>query len=94
MQEFINNILKHSKANNACINLKEIEGTLVLEISDDRIGFNKNTITAKEGVGINQMDARIVMMQGKFTIVTSKSNRTVIKVLLPIQEKKRLTSFS
>jgi two-component system NarL family sensor kinase len=62
--ELSHNILKHSKANNAFIKLKEIEGTLVLEISDDRIGFNKNTITAKEGIGINQMDARINMMQG------------------------------
>ena len=87
IQEFINNILKHSKANNAFIKLKEIEGTLVLEISDDGIGFNKNTITAKEGVGINQIDARIQMMKGTFTIVTSKGNGTVIKVSLPIQEK-------
>jgi signal transduction histidine kinase len=48
----------------------------------------------KKGVGINQMDVRIVMMQGKFTIVMSKGNGTVIKVSLPIQEKKRLTSCS
>ena len=87
IQEFINNILKHSKANNAFIKLKEIEGTLVLEISDDGIGFNKNTITAKEGVGINQIDARIQMMKGTFTIVTSKGNGTIINVSLPIQEK-------
>jgi two-component system NarL family sensor kinase len=87
IQEFVNNILKHSKANNAFIKLKEGEGSLVLEISDDGIGFNKNTITAKEGVGIIQIDARIEMMQGKFTIVTSKGNGTVIKVSLPIQEK-------
>jgi two-component system NarL family sensor kinase len=90
IQEFVNNILKHSKANNAFIKLKEIEGTLILEVSDDGIGFNKNTITAKEGVGINQIDARIQMMQGKFTIVASKGNGTIIKVSLPIQEKEKV----
>ena len=87
IQEFINNILKHSKANNALIKLKEIDGKLVLEISDDGIGFNKNTITAREGIGINQIDARIQMMKGKFKIITSKGNGTVIKVELPIQER-------
>lgn len=90
IQEFINNILKHSEANNAFIKLREIENTLVLEISDDGIGFNKNTITAREGIGINQIDARIQMMKGKFKIITSKGNGTIIKVELPIQERETI----
>ena len=33
-------------------------------MSDRGIGFNKNTITAKKGIAMNQIDARIEMMQG------------------------------
>jgi two-component system NarL family sensor kinase len=87
IQEFINNILKHSRADNAFIKLKEKEGNLILEISDDGIGFDKKKTFSKEGIGINQIDARIKMMKGKFKIITSKNNGTIIKVELPIQER-------
>ncbi|SDS30097.1 Signal transduction histidine kinase [Polaribacter sp. KT25b] len=87
IQEFINNILKHSKADSAFIQLKEEEGSLILEISDDGIGFDKKKTFSKKGIGINQIYARIKMMKGKFKIITSKNNGTIIKVELPIQER-------
>ncbi|MDP5105658.1 MAG: histidine kinase [Polaribacter sp.] len=87
IQEFVNNILKHSKAENAFIKLKESDGSLILVISDDGIGFNKKKAVTKDGLGLNQIDARIKMMKGKFKIITSKNNGTVIKVELPILER-------
>lgn len=87
IQEFVNNILKHSKADSAFIKLKEEDCRLILEISDDGIGFDKKKTFSKEGIGINQIDARIKMMKGKFKIITSKNNGTIIKVELPIEEK-------
>ena len=87
IQEFVNNILKHSKAENAFIKLKEADGSLILVISDDGIGFNKKKAVTKDGLGLNQIDARIKMMKGKFKIITSKNNGTVIKVELPILER-------
>ncbi|WP_158841153.1 tetratricopeptide repeat-containing sensor histidine kinase [Polaribacter sp. L3A8] len=87
IQEFINNILKHSKAEKAMIKLDESGGLLYLRISDDGIGFDKNKIINKDGLGLNQIDARIQMMEGEFHIDSSKKNGTVIKVVLPILEK-------
>ncbi|MDN3619681.1 ATP-binding protein [Polaribacter undariae] len=90
IQEFINNILKHSKAEKAMIKLDEADGKLYLRISDDGIGFDKKKIVKKEGLGLNQIDARIQMMQGEFHIDTSPKNGTVIKVILPILEKEQI----
>ena len=87
IQEFLNNILKHSKAEKAIINLEEVNGELVLKISDDGIGFDKVKIKNKEGLGLNQIEARIQMMKGEFDICSSVNNGTVIKVRLPILEK-------
>ena len=87
IQEFINNILKHSKAETAMIKLDEADGKLYLRISDDGIGFDKKKVISKEGLGLNQIDARIQMMQGEFNIDTSLKNGTVVKVVLPILEK-------
>ena len=87
IQEFLNNILKHSKAEKAIINLEEVNGELVLKISDDGIGFDKVKIKNKEGLGLNQIEARIQMMKGAFDVCSSVNNGTVIKVRLPILEK-------
>ena len=87
IQEFVNNILKHSEAKNANIFLRESNNILLIKISDDGIGFDKNSITKKDGLGINQIDARIQVMEGKFNINSSKGNGTEIKVELPVLEK-------
>mgnify|MGYP000114925027 CR=1 FL=1 len=87
IQEFLNNILKHSKANNALVELKEEKGSIYFTISDDGIGFDKTKINMKDGLGINQIDARIQIMKGDFFIDSSINNGTKIFVQLPIVEK-------
>jgi signal transduction histidine kinase len=94
IQELVNNILKHSKATNALIKLRELEGSILFEISDDGIGFDRKKFTGKEGIGLNQIEARVQVMEGQFKIITSKDNGTQIKVELPIQEREILSSFS
>jgi signal transduction histidine kinase len=90
IQEFVNNILKHSEAEKAMIKLDEVDGNLCLRISDDGVGFDKTKIINKDGLGLNQIDARIQMMEGEFHIDSIKKNGTVIKVVLPILEKKEI----
>lgn len=86
-QEFINNILKHSDAKNANIFLREKNNNICIKISDDGKGFDKTTITKKDGLGINQIDARIHIMKGKFHIESEEGKGTEIQVELPILEK-------
>jgi signal transduction histidine kinase len=86
-QEFINNILKHSDASNATIFLREHNNTLCVKISDDGIGFDKTSIIRKDGLGINQIDARIHIMKGEFHIDSVEGSGTEIHVELPILEK-------
>ena len=93
IQEFTNNILKHSKAKIAVIKLKEENGLLLIEVSDDGIGFNKTEITIKDGLGINQIEARIHMMKGKFYVSSKKGKGTQINVELPVQEKEEIKLF-
>jgi len=88
-QEFVNNILKHSKAEKAMIKLDEVKGKLFLKISDDGVGFDKTKVTNKVGLGLNQIEARIHMMKGDFVIDSVKQNGTIIKIVLPILEKEK-----
>lgn len=91
IQEFINNILKHSHASNAKITLVEKKKKLHLIIEDNGQGFDKEQIPEKDGLGINQIDARIQMMKGKFHIETAKGKGTKIIIELPVFEKESIS---
>ena len=91
IQEFINNILKHSQASHAMITLVEKNKKLILIIEDNGQGFDKETIPEKDGLGINQIDARIQMMKGKFNIESGKGKGTKITIELPVFEKEAVT---
>lgn len=86
VQELVNNILKHSDASTAFIGLTEQEGKLRIQINDNGKGFDKTKITVKDGLGINQIDARIQMMKGKFDIDSKMNHGTKIDIELPIYE--------
>ena len=87
IQEFVNNILKHSLATKALVKIEDKNGVLFVEIKDDGKGFNKKEILKKDGLGINQIEARIQMMKGKFHIDSNTETGTNIKIELPILEK-------
>ena len=94
IQEFVNNILKkHSKAKNAIIKLKEEEDHILMQIFDDGIGFDQTQIALKDGLGINQIEARIQIMKGKLEINSQKGKGTQIKVELPIKKKQVTNLF-
>ena len=87
IQELVNNILKHSLATKALVKIEDKNGVLFVEIKDDGKGFNKKEILKKDGLGINQIEARIQMMKGKFHIDSNTETGTNIKIELPILEK-------
>ena len=93
IQELINNAIKHSEATIAEINLVEKDKKLLLSINDNGKGFDTLKMSHKDGLGINQIDARIHMMSGKFIIDSQKGKGTKISIVLPVFRRETL-SFS
>lgn len=88
IQELINNVLKHSKAKNTYTILEEITGDkLLIVVKDDGIGFNDEN---KKGIGLNQIKARIQMLNGELEVKSNAKQGTKISIIIPI-EKNRLT---
>ena len=87
IDELLNNIIKHSKAENAEIKMKQEENLLIIRILDDGQGFDPDKIYDKDGLGLNQIEARIKKMQGDFHIISSKNEGTSIHISVPIQFK-------
>ena len=85
IEELINNILKHSGANNASINLIERNGEkLLIQLIDDGKGFDVKTARRKDGLGLSHIEARIKIMQGVFNINSKKGEGTSIFISVPI----------
>jgi signal transduction histidine kinase len=87
IQELVNNVLKHSDAENAFMKLYEKEAKICFQISDDGVGFDKTKLADKDGLGLNQIEARIQMMNGVFIIESAIGEGTFVSVKLPITEK-------
>lgn len=86
IQEFINNILKHSQASRAFIKIEDINGNIKILIYDNGIGFDLNLLDKKEGIGIKQIEARVQLMEGDFKIESMLDKGTQIEISIPTIE--------
>lgn len=71
-QEAVNNAVKHGKAENIFIDLNKSEGTIVLSVKDDGLGFSQTQTqknAKKNGMGLNIMKYRSKMMSGNLDIL-------------------------
>lgn len=85
--ELFNNIIKHSKATLAQINIEEKEDQLIIHIQDNGTGFNTDIYNSNDGFGLNQIRARINNIKGKIKINSSEKEGTKIKLKIPILSK-------
>lgn len=82
IQESLQNINKYANANSIKVEFKKDIDNLLLQISDDGVGFNVNK--AKKGIGLQNMLSRINECEGTFDIKSKKGEGTIITVTVPI----------
>ncbi len=83
LQEAMNNIAKHSKANLVSISLMgKKDGRIELVIEDNGIGFDMKSI--KRGLGLGSMRERAELSGGSFDIESVRGKGTLIRVSWPI----------
>ena len=89
VQESLNNIIKHSQASLVTITLSYKKGQLVLRIRDNGKGIplSSNKL-GLEGIGISIMRERARLINAEFRIESLPQKGTVVKVYLPINERK------
>ena len=85
IQEQTTNILKYSEASEARIVLKENNDIIVLEISDNGKGFDKNAEKVK-GIGFINIFNRVDAYDGIVNIITSPGNGCSVIISFPINE--------
>jgi PAS domain S-box-containing protein len=83
LQEQLNNIVKHARATEVIIEMKEVEGKLLICIVDNGVGFNPQQ--ARGGLGLNNMKNRIEVFQGSIEIVSSENKGCAICIHFPLE---------
>jgi signal transduction histidine kinase len=82
-QEALNNIIKHSKAQNAYIDLQCDNTTARIYIKDDGQGFNYLEDRKMCGNGISNIKERVNLLNGEIQITSIKNGGTVISIVIP-----------
>lgn len=83
IQEQLNNIVKHSKATKAEIQLSVSKKMLNINISDNGIGFNP--LKKRKGFGLNSIISRAELYHGKVNIISVPGNGSSLIIEIPIK---------
>jgi len=80
VQEFVNNVIKHSQALNLSVYLKDLSAAFVIVLADDGVGFDEEQV--KKGMGIKNIESRIRSLNAKFKwkSVPGKGTRLIIVI--------------
>lgn len=79
LQELVTNVYKHSGASEVAINLKITNTNLILIVTDNGQGFDPEI--AKKGIGLKNIELRMLYLRGTYKIKSSKKGSTTIIAL-------------
>jgi signal transduction histidine kinase len=82
VQEALNNVIKHSKASEAQVELTTHDDQLILRIKDNGGGFD--TAQRYPGIGLDGMGERAASMGASISVSSRKSEGTEIVVRMPM----------
>jgi PAS domain S-box-containing protein len=83
VQECLRNVVKHSGARGADVELSGDDGAICLRITDDGAGFDSKAVEERGGLGLVSMRERLYLVGGKLTIDSSLSGGTRVEVHVP-----------
>lgn len=91
VQEALNNIRKHAKANSVVINIEFLEDKLRLSIIDDGVGFDAENIKVRNedidgGFGLFSMKERVELLDGEFSINSRSGSGTRLSIMIPLTQ--------
>jgi len=84
IQEIVNNIIKHAKANKIGIQLIRHEKELSVVIEDNGVGFDSDKINEFEGIGLKNILSRIEFINGEVHFDSVPGRGTTVLIDLPV----------
>ncbi len=85
VQEALNNIRKHSQANQINISCGKYQDDLILEIRDNGIGFDSSDIQVPTTHGLRSMRERTELIGGEIQVIGKNNNGTIVRIRMPLK---------
>jgi two-component system nitrate/nitrite sensor histidine kinase NarX len=86
VQEALSNVRKHSKASQVRIEVRNWKGMLILEISDNGVGFSAEDVPEFSRHGLRGMRERAELIGADFQVISKPQAGTTIRVHLPLKQ--------
>jgi PAS domain S-box-containing protein len=86
IRELLNNIAKHSRAQNARVMISMEDGHFRVQVTDDGVGFDPQALgapTAEGGFGLYSIRERLIAIDGSLRIESAPGAGTVVTAILP-----------
>ncbi len=84
VQEALNNVRKHARAEQAWVTCCLTEADLIFEIRDDGRGFEVGDVTGLSQYGLQGMRERTALIGGEFQVIGRPEQGTIVRVRLPL----------
>ena len=81
-QEALNNALKHASAHTVTVRLRRFGNEVLLEVSDDGIGFEPHQKNGSAGMGLANISERAAWLNARLQIETAPDKGTTVRVSL------------
>jgi len=85
-QEALNNLTKHSRAEQAVITVERDVRDVHMRITDDGVGFDIIKAMTKGGLGLTSIAERVRMLGGQLNIQSTPGKGTQLTIELPVAE--------
>lgn len=90
VQAALTNVVRHAKARQASIELRQVDHDVELIVRDDGIGFDVAAATRRalrgDSFGLLGMQERIELVGGSFTVESEPGSGTTVRVSFPIPD--------
>ena len=83
-QEACNNIRKHAQATRVDIYLRQVQGDLVLEVTDNGMGISDERRNNPRSFGLLGMAERMAALGGHFHLASRSGRGTTVRVTAPL----------
>ncbi|HLF33598.1 MAG TPA: PAS domain S-box protein [Cyclobacteriaceae bacterium] len=84
IQESVNNSIKHSGATEIHISISQADKELTLMIEDNGKGFKLDEPRLRKGIGLKNIENRVIYMNGKLTMESQPGRGTLVIVQIPL----------
>lgn len=84
IQECVNNVIKHSGANNLDISLIKDADGIAATVEDNGRGFNTKDKQKFEGIGLKNISSRVAFLKGTVDFDSSPGKGTLVAIHVPI----------